>query len=285
MTTFLLTCIALVAFAANSLLARAALADGAIDAASYTAVRMISGAAILALVVFARGRRDEARTRPGSWPSALAILAYALAFSFAYLRLGAATGAVILFACVQGTMVLWGALRADRPTPHELAGLAIAFAALVWLLLPRLDAPDPLGSALMAAAGIAWGVYSLRGRGSGDPVEATAGNFVRAALLCLPLAATPFLGGHADPTGLALAVFSGAVTSGLGYVVWYGVLPRLTTTQAAAVQPAAPVIAAFGGVMLLDEPMTLRLALASAGILGGLAIAALKPAARPGRAA
>ncbi|MBL8806101.1 MAG: DMT family transporter [Rhodospirillales bacterium] len=280
MATILLTCVALVAFAANSLLARAALADAAIDAASYTAVRMISGAAILVAVVFLRRREGAIRARPGSWISALAIFAYALAFSLAYLRLGAATGAVILFACVQGTMVLWGIARAERPHLYEIAGLAVAFAALLWLLLPRLDAPDPLGSALMALAGAAWGVYSVRGRGAGDPIDATAGNFVRAAILCLPLAAAPLFGGHASGPGLLLAVVSGAVTSGLGYVVWYRVLPHLTTTQAAAVQPAAPVIAAFGGVMLLGEPLTARLIIASAGILGGLALAALKPAAR-----
>ncbi len=281
MTTFLLTTVALLAFAANSLLARAALADGAIDPASYTAIRMLSGALVLALLLVVRRREGVAAARPGSWASAIAILVYAFAFSLAYGRLGAATGAVILFAAVQGTMVAWGALRADRPTARELAGLALAFAALVWLLLPRLDAPDPVGSALMVTAGIAWGVYSLRGRGAGNPVEATAGNFVRAALLCLPLLAAPFLGGHAEGTGIALAVASGAVTSGLGYVVWYRALPHLSTTQAAAVQLAVPVIAAFGGVALLGETLTARLVAASVGILGGLALATLRPAVRP----
>ncbi len=271
--TLLLTAIAMLAFAANSLLARAAMADGAIDAVSFTAIRMVSGAVALALLLAARKRSDIVRARPGSWPSALAILAYALAFSLAYGRLGAATGAVILFASVQGTMVLWGALRADPPTRGELAGLAIAFAAFVWLLLPGLDAPDLAGSALMIAAGIAWGIYSLRGRKAGNALDATAGNFVRAALLCLPFVATPFMGGHADAYGTALAMFSGAITSGLGYVIWYRALPRLTTTQGAAVQLTVPMLAAFGGIVLLDETLTLRLALASAFILGGVALA------------
>lgn len=271
--TLLLTCIALVAFAANSLLARAAMADGIIDPVSFTAIRMVSGALALALLLAAQKRRDILQARPGSWASAAALLAYALAFSLAYGRLGAATGALILFAAVQGTMVLWGALRADRPTRAELAGLAIAFAAFVWLLLPGLDAPDLGGSVLMLAAGIAWGIYSLRGRKAGSPLDATAGNFARAALLCLPFVATPFMGGHADATGIALAVVSGAVTSGLGYVIWYRALPRLTTTQGAAVQLTVPMIAAFGGIALLGEILTLRLAVASAFILGGVALA------------
>ncbi|MBI1244955.1 MAG: EamA family transporter [Alphaproteobacteria bacterium] len=280
MATFLLTCIALIAFAANSLLARAALAGGTIDPASYTAIRLISGAAILVGVVAYRGHEAAVRARTGSWISAVAIFIYAIAFSLAYGRLGAATGAVILFASVQGTMVIWGALRADRPKPRELAGLLVAFAALVWLLLPRLDSPDPVGSALMALAGVAWGIYSLGGRGTADPVDATAGNFVRAALLCIPLAFAPFTFGYTDTHGIVLAVLSGAVTSGLGYVIWYRALPRLSTTQAAAVQLAVPVIAAFGGVALLGESLTTRLVLASAGILGGLALATLKPARR-----
>ncbi|MBI3506063.1 MAG: DMT family transporter [Proteobacteria bacterium] len=263
----------MLAFAANSLLARAALADGGIDAASFTAIRIVSGAVALALLLAAQRRGDIVRARPGSWASAIAILAYALAFSLAYRRLGAATGAVILFAAVQGTMVLWGIVRADRPTPAELAGLAVAFAAFVWLLLPGLDTPDLAGSVLMIAAGIAWGIYSLRGRGAGNPLDATAGNFVRAAILCLPFVGTPFMGGHASLHGLTLAIFSGAITSGLGYVIWYRALPGLTTTQGATVQLTVPMLAAFGGIVLLGETMTLRLAVASACILGGVALA------------
>jgi len=271
--TLLLTCIAMLAFAANSLLARAAMAGGGIDVLSFTSIRIVSGAVALALLLAAQRRTDIVRAKPGSWASAASLLVYALAFSLAYRRLGAATGAVILFASVQGTMVLWGILRADRPTRTELAGLAIAFAAFVWLLLPGLEAPDLLGSLLMIAAGIGWGVYSLRGRGAGNPLDATAGNFVRAALLCLPFAATPMMGGHADTHGLALAIFSGAVTSGLGYVIWYRALPGLTTTQSATVQLTVPMLAAFGGIVLLGETMTLRLAVASVFILGGVGLA------------
>jgi drug/metabolite transporter (DMT)-like permease len=280
LSTLLATCIAMLAFAANSLLARAAMAGGAIDALSFTSIRILSGAVALALLIAFQRRVAIVRDRPGSWASAVAILVYALAFSLAYRRLGAATGAVILFASVQGTMVLWGFLRADRPTRAELGGLAVAFAAFVWLLLPGLDTPDLTGSLLMIAAGIGWGVYSLRGRGAGNPLDATAGNFVRAGLLCLPFAAMPLMGGHADAYGLALAIFSGAVTSGLGYVIWYRALPGLTTTQGAAVQLTVPMIAAFGGIVLLGETMTLRLAVASAFILGGvgLAIAAKRTA-------
>jgi drug/metabolite transporter (DMT)-like permease len=211
--------------------------------------------------------------RPGNWPSALALLAYALCFSAAYLRLGAATGALILFAAVQGSMLAWGFIRRDRPMAAELAGLAVAFAAFVWLLLPGLRAPDPMGSALMIASGIAWGVYSVRGRGVRDPLAETAGNFVRAALPCLPLLAAPLLGGHASAHGMALGVVSGVVTSGLGYAVWYRALPRLSTTQAGTVQLTVPAIAAAGAALLLGEALTARLVIAACCILGGVALA------------
>lgn len=273
--TLLLTFVAMLAFAANSLLARAALAGGGIDAGSFTALRLVAGAVALAGLMLARHGRAALRPLPGSWIGAAALFAYALAFSLAYLRLAAATGALILFAAVQGSMVLWGILRRDRPTAVELAGLAIAFAAFVWLLLPGLGTPDPWGSLLMTAAGIAWGVYSLHGRGTGDPLAATAGNFIRAVPLCAALALVVLADAHADAGGIALAMASGMVTSGLGYAVWYRALPRLSTTQAATVQLTVPVIAAAGAVAVLGETLTARLVVASACILGGVALSIL----------
>ena len=273
--TVLLTFIAMVAFAANSLLARAALGGGAMDAASFTAIRLVSGAVALTMLVAWQSGRDRVRARPGNWVSAAALLTYALAFSLAYLRLGAATGALILFAAVQGTMILWGLLRRDRPTVPEGIGLVIAFAAFVWLLLPGLDTPDLAGSVLMMASGIAWGVYSLRGRGAGNPLDQTGGNFVRAAVLGCPLVLAPLFGGHATGGGVGLAMVSGVVTSGLGYAIWYRALPLLSTTQAATVQLTVPVIATVGALALLGEAPSLRLVVAGSCILGGVALAIL----------
>ena len=221
------------AFAANSLLARAALAGNAIDAGSFTAIRILSGALALAALLLARDRRNPLRPLPGRWLSAIALLVYALAFSLAYLRLSTAAGALILFAAVQGSMICWGVLHRDRPTPAELAGLAVAFGGFVYLLLPGLGTPDLQGSLLMMVSGIAWGAYSLVGRGVRDPLGATAGNFLRAAPCCLPVAAWSLWAGHANAAGIALAITSGVVTSGLGYAVWYHTIPRLSTTQGA----------------------------------------------------
>jgi drug/metabolite transporter (DMT)-like permease len=271
-TTLLLTAVAMIAFAANSLLARAALGHGAIDAVGFTSIRLVTGAIALGLLVASRG---GPRTRPGSWPSALALLAYALAFSLAYLRLGAATGALILFAAVQGSMLLIGIARGDHPTLREWLGLGIAFAAFVYLLLPGLDRPDPVGSLLMVISGGSWGIYTLRGRGKSNPLAETAGNFVRAALPCLPLLAWAAWRGHATAEGLLLATVSGVVTSGLGYAVWYRALPRLKTTQAATVQLTVPLIATAGGLLLLGEALPLRLALSGVALLGGVALAIL----------
>ncbi len=278
-TTLFLTSIAMVAFAANSLLARAALAGGAIDATSFTALRLISGALALLLLLACQSGRSVLRHPPGNWPSAFALFAYALAFSLAYLRLGAATGALILFASVQGTMIFWSVSQKNHPTSVEMAGLAIAFAAFVYLLLPGLDTPDLTGSLLMIIAGVAWGVYSLRGRGATNPLAQTTGNFARAALVCIPLlaasAAIPVLPGHVTPFGVGLAGVSGIVTSGLGYAIWYRALPGLTTAQAATVQLTVPIIAALGAVAFLAETLTLRLVIASLCILGGVALAIL----------
>ena len=276
----LMTGLAMLAFAANSLLARAALGGGLIDASSFTALRLISGAVALGLLLWWQRGRAGLQAHPGSWPSAVALLTYALAFSLAYLRLGAATGALILFAAVQGSMILWGLLRRDWPTAPEAIGQVIAFAAFVYLLLPGLDTPDPLGSALMSAAGIAWGVYTIRGRKGGEPLGQTAGNFVRAGLLCCPLLAAPLWGGHAEPAGVALALGSGIVTSGLGYAIWYRALPHLTTTQAATVQLTVPLIATLCALLLLGETPSLRLMAAGSCVLGGVALAILTHRAR-----
>ena len=261
----------MLAFAANSLLARAALGEGAIDAASYSAIRLGSGAVALTLLLLAQ--RGRPRPSFGDWPSASALFVYAVGFSLAYLRLGAATGALILFAAVQATMVSWSYARGDRPGRREILGLAIALAAFVYLLLPGLAAPDPVGSLLMMSAGIAWGVYSLRGRAARDPLAATAGNFCRTVPMCLTLAALPMAGTHATPRGIGLALLSGIVASGLGYAVWYRALPGLRPAQAATVQLTVPAIAALGAVAALGETLTARLMIAGACILGGVAVA------------
>lgn len=281
--TILLTGLAMTAFAANSLLARAALADGTSDPGSFTVIRLVSGAAALALILIWQHDRGMLRRAPGSWLSALCLFAYALAFSLAYVRLGAATGALILFASVQGTMLLWGIARRDRPTLAEALGLAVAFGALVYLLLPGLRAPDLLGSLLMIGSGMAWGAYSLRGRGAVDPLPETAGNFIRAAMICLPLVGITMLYGHITFYGMALAVISGVIASGLGYAIWYRVLPQLSASLAGTVQLTVPAIAALGAVLFLSEVLTLRLILASACILGGVALATLWR--KPGKAA
>ena len=265
----LLTALALAAFAGNSLLCRAALAHGAIDAAGFTLLRLVSGAVVLWALV--RWRADS-RAGRGSWRSALALFAYAAAFSFAYRQLTAATGALLLFGAVQATMSAHGLWRGERLRGLQLAGLVLACAGLVGLLLPGLSAPPLTGALLMLAAGVAWGVYSLRGRGAGDPLQVTTGNFLRAvpfaALLALLLSAQF----AATPAGIGYAIASGALASGVGYAIWYTALPHLRATTAATVQLAVPVIAALGGVLLLGEAVTVRLLVASVAILGGIAL-------------
>lgn len=268
----LLTALALLAFAGNSLLCRAALAHTGIDAASFTLVRLLSGA----LVLWALARRNAAaRAGRGNWWSALALFAYAAAFSFAYLRLSAAAGALLLFGAVQATMISHGLWAGERLRPLQVGGLVLACVGLIGLLLPGLSAPPLPGALLMLAAGIAWGVYSLRGRGAGHPLKVTAGNFLRA----VPMAAALWLlhAGHAslDATGIAYAVLSGALASGVGYAIWYAALPALRATTAATVQLGVPVLAALGGVLLMGEALTPRLLAASAAILGGIALVVL----------
>ena len=203
------------------------------------------------------------------------MFAYAIAFSLAYLTLDAGMGALILFGCVQATMIGAGLKSGERPHPAQWLGLAMALGGLVYLVSPGITAPDPLGALLMAISGIAWGIYSLRGRGESAPISSTAANFVRAAVVTLIASVIAFSRVHAESKGVLLAVVSGTVTSGLGYVLWYRVLRSLTTTQASIVQLLVPIIAAFGGVVFLAEQVSLRLAIASAVILGGVAIAIL----------
>ncbi len=260
----------MLAFAANSLLCRLALSSGGIDPASFGALRIVSGAVALALIV--RWRSGARPVEGGDWPSAAMLFAYVAFFSFAYVSLPAGTGALILFGAVQLTMFGWALRHGERFALPAWCGLALAAAGLVYLVLPRVSAPPLVGAVFMALAGAAWGGYSLRGRGASDPLRATAGNFVRAAPMALVLW-LPFAGAaHADRAGVVLALVSGALTSGVGYAVWYSALRGLSAMRAATVQLSVPLITAFGAVLLLAEPVTLRLALASVAILGGIAL-------------
>ena len=276
-STFVLTAVAMLAFAANSLLAREALGSMSIEAAGYTAVRIVSGA----LVLFSLMRRGQkalqsgAPSLPGDWWAAVALFVYAIAFSAAYLSLGAATGALILFSSVQVSMLVFGLVRGDRPSLRELTGFAVAFAAFVYLILPGVGRPDLFGSLLMIASGIAWAVYTLRGRGSRDPIGETAGNFVRAAAFCLPLTVFALVYETATVAGVALALASGIVASGLGYSVWYRALRGLTTFRAALIQLSVPVIAALGAILFLGERLTVHFILAGSLVIGGIAFAIL----------
>lgn len=269
LATLGLSALAMLAFAANSLLCRIALRGAHIDPAGFGALRLLAGAAMLALLVW---RRPKARKVGGDWPAAASLFAYVACFSFAYLTLAAGTGALILFGAVQLTMLARGLFKGERYTAVAWSGLALAAGGLVFLLLPGATAPSLRGALLMTLAGAAWGVYSLRGRGVADPLAATAGNFLRA----VPLGLVPalVLAGqvHADPTGLWLALASGALTSGLGYVIWYAALRGLTALQAATLQLSVPLLATGGGVALLGEALTARLAVAALAILGGIAL-------------
>lgn len=270
--TISLTVFAMIAFAGNSLLCRAALKNTGIDAASFTTIRLISGAVMLWLV--AKMRRGAINGR-GNWLSAAALFAYAAGFSFAYVSLPAATGALLLFGAVQATMIGHGIWVGERLTRPQFVGLVLAFGGLIGLLLPGLSRPPLLGAVLMLSAGAAWGIYSLRGKGAGDPIKVTAGNFMRAVPFAAALSVL-MLKGTLDSSGFWYAVSSGALASGLGYAVWYTALTALKATKAATVQLSVPVFAAAGGVVLLGEPMTVRLILASVAILGGIALVILE---------
>jgi drug/metabolite transporter (DMT)-like permease len=272
MRVALLTALAMIAFAGNSLLCRLALKDTAIDAASFTSVRIISGA--LSLWIILRLRSGPAKVA-GSWSSALALFAYAAAFSFAYVTLSAGTGALLLFGAVNGTMIGYGLWTGERLRGSQMAGLVLAFAGLVGLVLPGLEAPPLFGAASMLGAGIAWGIYSLRGKGSGDATAATAGNFIRAVPFAIVLLTASVSWASVDRAGFLYAVISGALTSAVGYAIWYTALRGLAASSAATVQLSVPVIAAVAGVIFLGETITLRLVIASIAILGGIALVIL----------
>lgn len=264
-----LTTLAMIAFAGNSLLCRQALKHTAIDPASFTAIRLVSGALVLWLLV--RMKKTTAAGE-GSWAGAFALFAYAAGFSFAYISLSAASGALLLFGAVQATMISYGIWSGERLHLLQSFGVVLAFAGLVGMLLPGLSAPPMLGALLMIGAGISWGVYSLLGKGAGDPTRVTAGNFLRAVPITLVLSLLMVEFTSVDVAGVFYAIASGAFASGLGYAIWYTVLPVLKNTSAASVQLSVPVIAALGGIVFLGEPLTLRLVLASVAILGGIAL-------------
>ncbi len=274
LTAIAATVTAMLAFAGNSILCRLALASMSIDPASFTAIRIVSGAVALTLICVAV-RRNSAIVKRGSWLAAAMLFVYAVCFSYAYVSLGAASGALVLFGCVQGTMIAVALYRGDRPTVVEFLGWFCAIAGLAALLLPGATALSVAAAALMAAAGIAWGVYSILGKKEPDALAATTANFLRSAVFAVPLFAMTFGHSKIETTGLLLAVCSGALTSGLGYVIWYIALTHLTSLRAALVQLSVPAITALGGVMLLAEPVSLRVALSGAAIIGGVLVALL----------
>lgn len=267
--TALLTALAMIAFAGNSLLCRLALGAGAIDAASFASLRVLAGAVALLVILAVRDRRPPVPLR--DWRMTAALFVYVAFFSFAYLWLAAGTGALLLFGSVQITMFAVALRRGERFSAVSWAGFAAAVAGLVYLVMPGLSAPDPLGALLMIVAGIGWGVYSLLGRGVTDALASTAGNFLYAVPLVLIVGLMSLGGLHLTPSGVALAVASGAITSGCGYVIWYAALRGLAASRAAVVQLSVPAITALGGVLFLSEPLTLRLLIASLVTIGGVA--------------
>jgi drug/metabolite transporter (DMT)-like permease len=273
--TLALTTAAMIAFAANSVLCRLALRDTAIDPASFTGLRLLSGALVLWLVV--RRRKPGASATGGSWRSGVALFAYAAGFSFAYVSLTAATGALLLFGAVQATMIVGGWHVGERVAFGQGCGLALAFAGLVFLVLPGVTAPPLFGALLMLGAGTAWGLYSLRGRGVDDPTAATAGNFLRTMPMTVALSLVFLTSARFDMRGAIYAVLSGALASGFGYAVWYTALRGLRATSAASVQLTVPVIAAMGGVVFLGEAISWRLLVAAVAILGGIALVLRQP--------
>lgn len=272
---FMFTTLAMLAFAANSLLCRMALAEHAVDAASFTMIRMLSGAVVLFLFVVYRDRQWQAA---GSWYSALALFIYAACFSLAYKFLATGTGALLLFGSVQCSMISFALYKGERLSLFQSVGLVCAYSGLVFLLLPGIEAPPLLPALAMACAGVAWGVYSLRGRSVSDATLATAGNFIRTIPMAIIFLVAFYVlssnGANAiyiSWQGVVLSVASGALASGLGYAIWYFVLPSLQSTSAASVQLSVPVVAAFAGVLFLSEPISIRFLIASVAILGGVA--------------
>lgn len=275
-----LTTLAMICFAGNSLLCRLALRGGGIDAASFTTVRL--GSAALVMSVLAR-LLSQTRAHGGSWTSAIVLFVYAIAFSLSYVQIGAGIGALLLFGTVQVTMIGWGLMQGERPRLLEWVGIVLAVVGLVLLTRPGVSGSPLSGMALMIVAGIGWGIYSLRGRRSADPLQTTAANFVRTIPMVLSLVAVSFAveRPHLSTVGVAAGIASGGLTSGIGYVLWYRALSKLTAVQAASVQLTVPVLAALGGILLLGEGLTVRLVGAAVLILGGIALAIFEHA-RPG---
>ena len=287
MRVLILTVVAMVAFASNSLLCRAALKQTSIDPATFTFVRIFSGAVALWLIMTMRrspsavaavcDRRNShigAHRAPlqGNWASAIALFIYAAGFSFAYVDLSAGTGALLLFGAVQATMILWGFRKGERLDAIQILGIVLALIGLVVLVFPGISAPPLIGSIFMLAAGVAWGVYSLRGKTAANATAVTAGNFLRAVPLAAVISLIAFREARFESLGITYAVISGAITSGLGYVIWYAALAHLKATNAATVQLSVPVIAATGGILLLGESINLRYVIASIAVLGGIAL-------------
>jgi len=273
------TSITMLAFAFNSILCRMALRDGAIDPASFTSIRLLSGAVALLLIVQLTSRKSSIRDH-GGWTSAFVLFFYAICFSYAYISLSAGAGALILFGFVQGTMIAMALWSGDRPTISEWLGWLLAFGGLVWLLVPGIEAPAAFGATLMALAGIAWGVYSIRGRKETNALVSTCSNFVYSIAFVVILTAITYSSAEMTNRGILLAVISGAITSGVGYVIWYAALNYLRAMQAALVQLTVPAIAAIGGVMLLAESISLRLLISGALILGGITLALVQKSHR-----
>lgn len=267
------TTFALVAFAFNSILCRLALRSDEADAASFTSIRLISGGVTLILISYFFSKKSK--TKSGNWPSAFFLFIYAVCFSFAYIHLTAGTGALILFGCVQITMIAAALARGERPGSLEWLGLIAALGGLVYLAFPGLASPPLTSALLMAAAGIAWGAYTLRGRGSSDPLGETAGNFIRAVPMGIIISVIFIPAFHLSNRGIILAILSGAITSGIGYTVWYAALKHHTATRAAVLQLSVPVLTAVIGVLFLAEMASIRLMITGALILGGIAMVIL----------
>lgn len=275
-----LTAAALIGFAANSLLTRAALAHGRIDPASFLAIRLSSGAAALWWIARRRDAVPSPHDPANHWTAALALTGYAVAFTFAYTRIGAGVGALALFGAVQTTMIAAGIHAGERPAPRDIVALTIALAGLATLTLRGATAPPLTGVALMAVAGVCWGRYSLMGRRSRDPLLGTAHNFMRAVPIGLAVLAWQWALIHITPMGVVFAAISGAVTSGIGYALWYAVLPQLSAWRAALVQLLTPVLTALAAVVMLGETMTWRLAISGALIVGGVLVSVATPQRR-----
>lgn len=270
---FTLTLLTMLAFAGNSVLCRIALKHTSIDAASFTSIRLMSGAVVLWLIASTFRRQSIGQ---GNWISAFALFVYAAGFSFAYISLTAATGALLLFGAVQVTMISHGLLAGERLSRRQMIGLIFAIVGVVGLLLPGISTPPLFGSGLMLFAGVAWGVYSLRGKKDVDPIRVTTGNFMRASVFTILLSMLFISSSNLDIIGVLYAIASGAIASGLGYALWYSILPLLKSTNAATIQLSVPVLAAFGGIVILGEPVTVRFVMASLAIIGGIALVVMR---------